>query len=261
MKSASSRFFSLFLLLFLFASSTARAGKLDDFEGGAGSGGGSSGGGGGSGGGSYDYDEDDDDDCVEDLEDIFPCMALYIVVEASKATIEYTRKLRKPGDLVVPYARADGFYQRVQDADVHGFGGRAEAGWAFIGVGFEYLRYREENPDDKLELWAIEALWRFSIYKSFRLDAAIGGRGFKGNSEFDGTHGGFSVGIYPHTIIGIEGDFRWAEIGGNALGDYQAAFVFRHPAFRYVFIRTNYRWLTLGEETIHGPTVGLGAVF
>ncbi|MEW6776763.1 MAG: hypothetical protein AB1405_10745 [Bdellovibrionota bacterium] len=149
----------------------------------------------------------------------------------------------------------------MQDADVHGFGNRTELGWAFLGVGFEYLRYREETPDDELELWAIEGLWRFSMHRTFKLDLAMGGRIFDGNSKYEGMQAGLSVGIYPYPAIGLESDLRWAEIGNNALGDYQVAAVIRYPAFRYVFVRTNYRWLTLGEETIHGPTVGLGAVF
>ena len=164
---------------------------------------------------------------------------------AGEDTRETTVMLqRDPGSPVVPYLRVENLYQPLVDADVEGYVVRAEAGWAFLGVAGEFFRYWEDDPNDQLDSWYVEALLRIVPPEAFgrvRLDLALGGRTFERTKKHTGVQGGLSLGMYPLDSLGFEADFRVAEINDLTMEDVRGALLVRAPAFPFLALRGGYQ--------------------
>lgn len=250
----------MFLTLTAF---TVQAGDLDDFEKGLRSpspsnpdgpsdrgGNGSSGGYGGENG-----------DCVQKFSDILPCMVLNmlfaVVKGATEETIDYAVNERQDGSPVVPVARLENTYQSLIGTDIDGYTLRGELGFGPVAVAGGWTRYWEERPDDRLDSWVVEGLWRFGSNEHFRLDLAFGGRGFERVYSTKGFQTGLSTGIYPWDCVGFEGDARWAFFESGELTDLRGVLRLTHPEFPYAGARAGYRYITIGNQNLHGPEIGL----
>ena len=173
-----------------------------------------------------------------------------------KATIAYMSK-RTDGSPVVPIARLENTYQSLIDADIDGYTLRGELGIGPIAAAGGWTRYSEERPPDELDSWFVEGLWRFGGNEHFRLDLALGARGFERAFSTKGFQWGLSTGIYPNTIWGIEADGRWAHFDSGELTDLRGALRLTYPDLPYASVRAGYRYIGIGNQKLHGPEVGL----
>lgn len=195
----------------------------------------------------YDY-ENDEESLVSSLRWILMVTGVGALVVGGELTHKYFVG-RKKGHPTLPYVRLENSYQRLLD-NVDGYALRVEGGWSFIGAGFEFLRYWEEDSPDTLNSYSMEALYRFAPNKYVRASLGTGYRLFQG----DASHGGFqigpSLGVYPLSFLGVEGDLRWAFISERTVQDYRGGLTIMLP---YFSARAGYRLIHVGNEDLHGP--------
>jgi hypothetical protein len=200
-----------------------------------------------------------DDRASEDKdEEALGSLLATILLAHAGPTLEQYQK-RRGGRPANSIFRLETGYQKLRDSDVDAVTIRTEMVWAFLGISGEFLRYSEDSPDQELDFGSLEALYRFAPSNKFRLDLAVGTRWIEGEGERSGISGGVSVGYYPTHWLGLEADARWANIADATLEDYRGAVSLRFPQFPYVALRSGYRSISYGSETLDGPEVG--AVF
>jgi hypothetical protein len=182
----------------------------------------------------------------------------YLIFESVGATHDlYSR--RSPGTPSTALLRLETTYQPLSNADVHGYTFRSELVWSFVGVGAEFINYRESSPKQTFDFLTLEGLFRFVPNERIRLTLAAGARRLEGKRDTSRPQAGISVGLYPVDWLGVEIDLRWADLGGNTLGDYRIGGLLRFPNFPIIGLRMGYRTIQVGDETLHGGEVG--AVF
>ncbi|MEO1934223.1 MAG: hypothetical protein ABGX04_05470, partial [Myxococcales bacterium] len=242
----------------LSAASLCSAGELDDFEGGLDRKSGGSSEGTARKSGSSDTEWSDSDAEGAFFGELLGYLVGYPLAAMIHGVIQTNKYLeeREPYTPVIPYARLSGHYHPLVESDVQAGEIRAELGIGPIAIAGEFIRYVEDKPKDWLNSWTAEALLRIGPSKGFRFDVALGARGIEGDSSHTGFQAGLSLGFYPREFVGAEMDLRWADIGEQGLSDYRAALLLRHPKLPGVAVRTGYRFVKGGGETLHGPEVG-----
>jgi len=157
------------------------------------------------------------------------------------------------GDPDLPFFRADFHYQHV-NSRVHGLDGRIEAGYGPWGFQVRHTNYEERSPDDSLGLTGIHGLFRVSWSEKLELGLGLGGVLLDGEGENGGFSATVPVNLYPHRRISLRFAPAFSHINGNQLRDYDLSVGF---ICRYFSLRSGYRWLTAGSETINGPYIGV----
>jgi hypothetical protein len=80
---------------------------------------------------------------------------------------------RQLGEPLIPFVRADIGYQWV-DADTGATDVRAEAGYGPLAAHYNFTRYHERTPDDRLDLVRILGLYRMSLGSQVEVDLGLG---------------------------------------------------------------------------------------
>ncbi len=213
---------------------------------------------GGSKGGDYgrDHRHDSDDHYVDD-----PYHRDRDVEPSDKGGVQsatlrhYTnRSLGAPAAAAI---RLESSYQRLNTGDVDGYTLRGEIFYRSLGLGGEFISYREGSPKQKLNFESVEVLFRFTPSKLTRITAAVGTRVIDGRSETPFFEGGISFGLYPIDPFGVEVDLRWAYLDEDVLGDYRIGALLRHPSFPFVALRGGYRLIQVRGDSLHGGEVGV----
>lgn len=164
---------------------------------------------------------------------------------------------RRPGAPTTAFVRFENTYQRFATSDVGGLASRGELMLGFLGVGGEFIRYWEAQPDQSLEIGSIEGLFRLAPNRWLQLTLAGGSRHIAGHQGNWAHGGGFSVGIHPWAWLGVETDLRWSKVGDRTLGDYRGGLLVRVPQFPYLAVRAGYRAIQYQAESLDGPEIGL----
>jgi hypothetical protein len=179
-----------------------------------------------------------------------------LIVRSAFETREHYAK-RNKGEPAAALVRLESTYQRLGDDDVDGYTLRGELIWAFIGIGGEFIGYREGTPKQTFDFTTVEALFRLTTNDQIRFTLAAGTRVLEGKREKTAGQAGFSFGLYPVKWAGLEVDLRWAGLDGATLGDYRGAILLRPPAFPITALRAGYRNIEVGGESLHGGEIGL----
>jgi hypothetical protein len=163
------------------------------------------------------------------------------------------RQLKEQESPALPTIRIEPSYQYVFDG-VHGFSGKAEAGYLLFGVSGEYLRYFEKGATPDLTIASGHFLLRTMLGEMLGVDLALGAKALWGQDR----HTGFDLGIPFHLFFGKHFIFdvlpSWASIRGHDVYDLDAGLAFK---YKLVGIRAAYRAIFVGDTTLHGPKVGL----
>lgn len=179
-----------------------------------------------------------------------------LVVSSAVTTLEHYAN-RKKGEPAAALVRLESSYQRLGDGDVDGYTLRGELVWAFVGIGAEFVGYRDGTPKQTFDFTTVEGLFRLAPNDGLRLSVAAGTRVLEGKRDKTVGQAGFSFGLYPAEWVGLEVDLRWADVGGATLGDYRGAILLRPPAFPITALRAGYRDIEVAGESLHGGEIGV----
>ncbi len=160
---------------------------------------------------------------------------------------------RYVGDPGLPLCRADVHYQHVSSR-VGGLDGRIEAGYGSLGLQIRHTRYEERRPDDSLGLTGIHGLFRVSWTERLELGLGLGGVLLDGESASSGISVTCPVNWYPHPRLNLRFAPVFSQISGNAIRDYDLSVGYIR---QYFSLRSGYRWIRAGSETIDGPYAGI----
>jgi hypothetical protein len=159
---------------------------------------------------------------------------------------------RKTGESTIPFVRIDVSYQDVE-RDVDSMDVRAEAGYGPFAVEVRETHYNESVPSDHLDLVRIHLLYRTSYAAILEVDAGLGALIFNGDRTESSWSFTLPVLIHPTDIAGLEFRPSWAEINDNRIVDYDLGLIL---GWRYVAVRTGYRWMESEREDLNGPFIG-----
>jgi len=179
-----------------------------------------------------------------------------LVVSSALTTLEHYAD-RKKGEPAAALVRLESSYQRLGEDNIDGYTLRGELVWAFVGIGGEFVGYREGTPKQTFDFTTVEGLFRLAPNDGVRLTLAAGTRVLEGKRDKTVGQAGFSFGLYPTEWAGLEVDLRWADLGGATLGDYRGAILLRPPAFPVTALRVGYRDIEVASESLHGGEIGV----
>lgn len=225
---------------------TVFGGKLDDFEADVSNG--------------YEGNEyrshhsDDGEDLVGScLSDV----ASGCLVDLFSGTIAYSIDAGKTfgddvGDAHIPFFRLDLSYQDVE-SDVDAFGYRLEFGYRFLGAQFRQIHYKENTPEDDLDIREGHLLLRIAG-DPLEVNFGFGGMSVEGHQ----SHSGLSLTL--PLILQLPNEFdvelrpSWAFINGSDIQHYELAALY---GWQYFSFRAGYRWLRAESESLDGPFLGV----
>ena len=153
------------------------------------------------------------------------------------------------GGAMLPFLRADFGYRDVE-GDIDALEYRLEAGYGAFALGFDHSHYREDEPDDELDLMRIQAILRMSFSDSIEVGTGFGALVIDGDER--DTRFSFSL---PTRIgitewIGVELRPAWSE----SVSDFEASLLVSGD---YASLKAGYRWVDSHEESLGGPFIGM----
>jgi hypothetical protein len=156
---------------------------------------------------------------------------------------------RQWGEPLIPFVRADLGYQWVA-ADTGATDVRAEAGYGPLAAHYNFTRYREGAPDDRLDLVRVLGLYRMSLGSQVEVDLGLGSLTLRGDSTNSRFLCSLPVLVHPGGHWGIEFRPAWAE----RVSDYDLALLL---TWRAASFKAGYRWVNSPHESLAGPYAGL----
>ncbi len=160
---------------------------------------------------------------------------------------------RRSGDILIPFARVDLGYQDV-DTHIEAYDIRGEAGYGPFAIQARKTLFKEEEPQDELELIQVHALYRMSLGNRLEVDLGMGSMRLKGDADNSGFSFTTPIQFYPIKHLGFEFRPAWSTINNVNIGDYDVALV---GSWRFVSVRGGYRRLKAGSQVLDGPQAGL----
>jgi len=173
------------------------------------------------------------------------------------ATQEVPTPLRSTGEPLIPLLRLDMSYQNVE-SDVAALDARVELGYGPLGIQYRYTTYREDEPDDTLDVTQFHFLYRMSFMATMGIDVGVGVFTVEGNEENSGFS--LTLPIHAHSSKGWGMEFRpaLADINDTTIEDYALGFFLSR---RYVMFQAGYRWLSANTTSLNGPYAGFSLLF
>lgn len=156
---------------------------------------------------------------------------------------------RKPGKPLLPFARIDYAYQRIS-SDVSARDYRGEFGYGPLALHINQTHFIESNPDDTLDLRRTYLLYRMSLGEMVEIDAGLGVSALIGSGRSNQSVWTFPVLVQATDTIGVEFRPAWED----SLSDYDLGLVF---SYRYVSLKTGYRWFVSPDKTLSGLYAGI----
>lgn len=160
---------------------------------------------------------------------------------------------REYGEPLIPFARLDLSVQNV-NSDVTAWDSRAEFGFGPFGFQVRSTRYKEDEPDDAIEVLQLYWLYRMSAGPFFELDLALGSLTLDGDERHEGFSFSLPITVRPTERIGFEFRPAWANLNGIGVEDYDLAVSL---GGRYVSLRIGYRWFMNWRSSLDGPYAGV----
>ncbi len=157
--------------------------------------------------------------------------------------------VRRMGEPLIPFIALEPAWQMLK-SDVEGFDLQAEIGYGPLALHGRFTRYREEEPDDRMNFTRISFLYRMSIGSGFEIDLGLGTLFFDGDTEFSRFSFSLPMRMHPGGPVGLEFRPAWSK----NLADYDVAL---YLTLNNVSLKGGYRWLNTPDESLNGPYVGL----
>ncbi|MBI2341981.1 MAG: hypothetical protein HYU98_04535 [Deltaproteobacteria bacterium] len=163
------------------------------------------------------------------------------------------RHLKEVESPALPTFKLDGNYQYLAGND-NAASARVEIGYLMVGAEGEYKRFWESAPHGELNVASGHILLRALFSDVFQMNIAGGEKIIWGSTKHEGVEVGF-----PFYII-FGKHFIWdikpylAFIGGNDVYDISSGISYK---YKLIGARAAYRGISIGDETLHGPEVGL----
>lgn len=166
---------------------------------------------------------------------------------------ELYRELKDTWSPALPTIRVEPSYQYLA-GNLHGFSGKAEAGYLIAAVDGEYLRYWEKNPDDDFTIASAHLQLRTLFADFIGTNLAIGAKSLWGERR----HTGFEFGMPFYVFIGkhfiVDAQPFLAIVRGRDVYDIGGGASFKYKLFG---VRAGYRMLKVGSQYLHGPRAGV----
>ena len=160
---------------------------------------------------------------------------------------------REYGEPLIPFARLDLSVQNVR-GDVTAFDSRAEFGFGPFGFQVRSTRYKEDEPDDSIEVFQLYWLYRMSAGPYFEADIGLGSLMLDGVERHEGFSFSLPITVRPTERIGFEFRPAWANLNGIGVEDYDLALSL---GGRYASLRIGYRWFMNWRSSLDGPYAGV----
>jgi len=156
---------------------------------------------------------------------------------------------RQLGEPLIPFARLDTSYQDIRSGG-DAFDLRAEGGFGPAALQFDFTRYREHAPADRLDLTRLVAAYRMSFGSSIEADLGAGALWLDGEQTSSRFLFACAVLVHPVAWWGVELRPAWAD----GVSDYDVAALL---TWRYTSLKAGYRWVASPHESLAGPYAGL----
>lgn len=161
--------------------------------------------------------------------------------------------LRKEFHPALPTIRVEAAYQKLTQ-DVQGYNLNATVGYMTFGADFDWVHYYEESPQAQLKLMSPHVLMRFAPFDVLQFDFAVGAKIMRGRRTQAGMEMGVPVyiNINKHLMCDLKtygGFIKGTRVLDTALGV--------SGKWKLGAVRAAYRLIQIGDETLHGPQVGL----
>ena len=160
---------------------------------------------------------------------------------------------RKPGKVLIPFLSVGFNYQDVE-SDVHALDYHLEGGYGPVSVHFNLSHFKEDEPNDTLDLYRIHALYRMLLSRDFEWDIGFGALTIDGTDENTGFSFTSPLIFRPEGLLALEFRPAWADVNGTSIADYDVSLLFGP---RYTFLRAGYRWVESDTESLNGPYGGI----
>ncbi len=129
---------------------------------------------------------------------------------------------RQLGEALIPFVRLDTSYQHVE-SDIHALDARLELGYGPFAVSARNTHYKEDDPDDRLDVREIHLLYRMSFGNSVEVDLGVGQLTIDGKGKNSDISFSLPILFHPKEWLGIEFRPAWAHINENAIQDYDVS--------------------------------------
>lgn len=228
----------------------AMAGTLDSFERSVRSGPTSSSGG--------SCGTDSTDHCIGDLLfDVFGDFWFVCLGEGGKASLDRLPSSsgapdlceRRLGEPLIPFVAIEPAWQML-NSDIEAWDLQAELGYGPVALQGRFTQFREDNPNDRMNISRALFLYRMSVGNALEIDLGVGGVFIDGNSDFGRLALSTSLRLHPGGPVGIEFRPAWTD----NLADYDVSLYLTVMGFS---LKGGYRWLNSPDESLNGPYVGL----
>ena len=182
-----------------------------------------------------------------------PFMAIGWLVQEGGGEAFDLAETRDAGDPILPQARLDLMYQDVAP-DIHALSYSMELGYGALGADFRHTHYRENEPNDTLDVYRFHGLARMCAAESLEIDVALGAVIIEGNKSNSGLSFGFPMRYWYTECAGVELQPFWGNIHGTLTSDCELSALVR---FKNTSLRLGYRWMESPEQSLDGPCIGL----
>lgn len=161
--------------------------------------------------------------------------------------------VRETGEPLIPFLRLDADRQRISP-DLDAWNYSVEAGFGPAALRFRQQRFNETNPEDRLDLYEGEFLYRMSFGVHVELDLGAGMIALDGN-DYE-RRGVVTMPLLIHASEAVGLEFR--PVLGEDLKVYDVAVLF---GFRYVEWKAGWRWTRSPLESLDGPYFGIALFY
>jgi hypothetical protein len=206
-----------------------------------------------------DYEYEGDHDWIGPIFRVLGDLALRTVVAGGRSSwakvhgSEVSFEHRELGEPLVPFFSIDARYQDIA-ADLQATNSRVELGYGPIATQFDWTRYDEWNPRDRLDLTEWHVLYRMSGGPHFGLDAGLGAMTINGSTTMSAFSLALPLRVQPVRSLGISFRPVWGWFDNSVVSDYAVELSL---GVSFVFMHGGYRWVKAGDVSLAGPVVGV----
>jgi hypothetical protein len=164
---------------------------------------------------------------------------------------------RDVGYPILPGMELDLMYQNVE-SDIYALDGRAELGFGLLGLQYRDTYYKEEVPDESMNIRQLHGFLRLSDGKIFELDLGLGGLSVDKASAAYGFSATTPFQMHFQPGLGVEFRPAWSKLNGKWIRDYDLRFVY---TYEYFSAKVGYRWLEASGVELDGVQFGASIHF
>jgi len=160
---------------------------------------------------------------------------------------------REAGDHDLPLVGGDINFQSISP-QINAIDGRAEFGYGPIALQLRGAHFSDKEYSESLNVVHAHGLFRISGNSAFQIGFGLGGVLLSGKSSNIGLSTTIPVAIFPRSAWGGRFVPTWSWINGNRISDYDGSVEYTR---RFYSGRVGYRTSLAGDQSLHGPYIGV----